>query len=81
MCHVCIYLDVHHIHGNVNELLSWTDYLFPNLEGTSEEIQVMVADEDIEAIITVSNYGNVLLEDEGIDQKSDKFKSFHHQAS
>jgi len=57
MCHCYICLHVYHLRENVNGLKSWVDYLFPNLEGTPEEFQVVVSDEDITTMMTVSNHG------------------------
>ena len=46
-----------------------------------EDIHTPVADADIEAMMMVSGHGDVYLEeDDGIYEKGDSFKSFHHQA-
>jgi len=64
MCHFHIYLDAHNIRGNVNGLKRWEDYLFPSLESVPEEIYAPVADTDIEAMLTVNRYGDVILEED-----------------
>jgi len=65
----------------VNGLKSWANYLFPTLEGALDEIQLLVAENDITRKIASTRHGDVLYEDDRIYEKGNEFKSFHHHAS
>ena len=82
MCHFCICLDVHGgFKGNSNRLKSWADYLFTTLEKAPKEARFGVVVEDILRIMKKHDHRDILLkEDEGVYEKGDTFKSFHHQA-
>ena len=71
MCHFFIYLDVNGGYkGSSNSLKSWADYLFLTLE--EAHILRMIGEHDHRDVI--------LEEDDGIYQKEDTLKSFHHLA-
>jgi len=60
----------------------WADYLFHILNGVPEEVQFPISDDDIIWMMVSSGHKDVILdEDDGIYEKSDKFKSFHHQTN
>jgi len=82
MCHFYIYLDLHGGYkGSSNSLKSWADYLFPTLEEAPEEARFTVVEEDILRMMREHDHGDVVLEeDDGIYEKGDTLKSFHHQA-
>ena len=51
----------------VKSLKNMTDYLFPTLDGISEDIQVLIADEYIARMMTSSGHDNIVLEeDDGV---------------
>ena len=81
MCHFYICLDVHDgFKGNSNRLKSRAEYLFLTLEKAPKEARFGVV-EDILQMMKEHDQGDILLEeDEGIYEKGDTFKSFHHQA-
>ena len=55
--------------------------MFPNLENAPEEAQCGVADEDIFRRMMHHAQGDIVLEeDDGIYEKGDVLRSFHHQA-
>jgi len=55
------------------------NYLFPTLDDAPEEIQVLLVGEHIAAMMLSSRHDDVVLEeDDGIYEKGNKFKSFHH---
>ena len=71
-----ICLDIHRGRGIVNSLKSWTDYLFPVLDGVPEYIQVPVTNEHIVMMMASSSHSDIILEeDEGIYEKGDTFKA------
>ena len=63
-----------------NSLKSWVDYLFPTLEKASKEARFRVVEEDILRMMRKHDHRDVVLEeDDGIYEKSDILKSFHHR--
>jgi len=55
--------------------------LVPNLENAPEEAHYGVMEEDIFQRMREHIHGDIVLdEDDGIYEKSDVFRSFHHQA-
>jgi len=82
MCHFYICLDVHEdFKGNSNNLKSWAYYLFLTLEKAPKEARFRVVEEDILWMMKKHDHEDILLEeDDGIHEKGDTFKSFHHQA-
>ena len=61
---------------------AWADYLFPILDDALEEVQFPISDDVIIQMMVSSGHEDVILdEDDGIYEKGDKFKSFHHQAN
>ena len=73
------------MHGNYkggsNSSNSWGGYLFLNLENAHEEAHCGVADEDIFRRMGQHAQGDIVLEkDDGIYEKGDILRSFHHQA-
>ena len=67
--------------GSSNSLKSWVDYLFSTLEKAPEEAQFGVVEEDILQMMRKHDHEDVVLkEDDGIYEKGDTFKNFHHQA-
>ena len=83
MCHFYICLDVHDGYKEIlNSLKTWADYLFPSLEEAPEEARLGVVDEDILQMKKKHDHGDVILkEDDGIYEKEDILKSFHHHSS
>ena len=82
MCYFYICLDVHNAQGIANGMKVWTDYLFSVLDEVLEEVQFSISDEDIARVMAANRHEDVVLdEDYDIYEKSDRFKSFHHQAS
>ena len=66
----------------MNGVKVWADYLFPVLYGAQEEVQFPISGDDIIWMIVSSGHEDVILdEDDGIYEKGDKFKSFHHKAN
>jgi len=58
----------------------WADYLFLVLHGVPEEVQFLISDDDIIWVMVPSGHEDVVLDDDdGIYEKYDNFKSFHHQ--
>ena len=81
MCHIYICMDVHNTRGNANGIKVWADYLFPILDGAPKDVQYPIPEEDIRQKMVSSAHEDVILEvDDGIYEKGDRFKSFHHQA-
>ena len=82
MCHFYIFSDMHcNYKGGSSSLKSWGDYLIPNLENAPEEAHCGVMEEDIFHRMREHAHGDIVLdEDDGIYEKGDAFKSFHHQA-
>jgi len=82
MCHFYICSDMHGNHKVAScSSKYWGDYLFPNLENTPEEAQCGVVDEDIFRRMKEHAQGDIVLEeDDGIYEKGDILRSFHHQA-
>ena len=79
MCHCQIYLDINGARGNVNELKRRADYLFPH--SSPREIHITIPNVGIQARMVASECGDVILEeDDGVYEKGDSFKSYHHQA-
>jgi len=75
-------MDVHNAWGNANGMKAWADYLFPILDDALEEVQFPISDDVIIQMMVSSGHEDVILdEDDGIYEKGDKFKSFHHQAN
>ena len=65
----------------MNGMKVWAEYLFPILDDAPEEVQFLISDEDITQMMAASGHRDVILdEDNGIYEKGDRFKSFHHQA-
>ena len=80
ICHFYICMDVHNTSGNANGIKVWADYLFPILDGALEDVQFPIPEEDIRQKIISSAHEDVVLEeDDGIYEKGDRFRSFHHQ--
>ena len=81
MCHFYICLDMHGSYkGSLNSLKSWADYLFFTLEKAPEEARFGVVKEDILRMMREHDHADaVLKEDNGIYEKGDILKSFHHQ--
>ena len=81
MCYFHICLNIHYVRGNVNRLKSWKNYLFPYQDSTPEEIHALIPDPEIEARMAASGcYDVIFEEDDGVYEKGDFFKSYHHQA-
>ena len=61
---------------------TWQDYLFFILDDVLKEVQFPISAEDIARVMATSGQGDVVLdEDDDIYEKSDRFKSFHHQTN
>jgi len=72
----------YNVRGTINGLKNWVDYLFPTLDGTREEIQVLKTDEHIAAMMASSEHGEIVLEEDvSVYEIGDSFKSFHHRSS
>ena len=57
------------------------DYLFPNLKDAPEAAHCGLVDEDFFRRMQEHSQGDMILEeDDGIYEKGDIFRSFHHQA-
>ena len=82
MCHLYICLSMHESHkGASSSSNSWGNYLFPNLEDTPKVAHFGVADKDIFRRMQEHSQGNMILKvDDGIYEKGDILRSFHHQA-
>ena len=81
MCHFYICMDIHNTHGNANEIKVWANYLFLVLDDAPENIQIPISDNFINQKMISSAHEDVVMEeDDGIYEKGDRFKSFHHQA-
>jgi len=82
MCHFYICLDVHGGYKeSSNSLKSWADYLFLTLKKAPKEAQFGWIEEDILRMMREHDHGDVVLEeDDGIYERGDILKSFHHQA-
>ena len=82
MCHFYICSSMHGSHkGASSSSKSWENYLFPNLKDAPEVTHRGVADDDIfQRMQEHSQRDMVLEEDDGIYEKGDIFRSFHHQA-
>ena len=81
ICHFYICMDVHNTRGNASGIKVWADYLLPILDGASEDIQFPIPEENIHQKMVSNAHGDVVLEDDdGIYEKGDRFKRFHHQA-
>jgi len=82
MCHFYICSSVHgNPKGVSSSSKSWGNYLFPNLEDAPEAAHYGVADEDIFWRMKEHAQGDIVLEeDDGIYEKGDILRSFHHQA-
>ena len=82
MCHFYIYSSMHdNPKGTSSSLKSWGNYLFPNLEDAPGAAHYGVADEDIFRRMKKHAQGDIVLEeDNGIYEKGDILRSFHHQA-
>ena len=80
MFHFYIYLDVHGGYKeSSNSLKSWAYYLFHTLENASKEARFRVVEEDILRMMKEHDHREVVLkEDDGIYEKGDTLKSFHH---
>jgi len=69
------------MHDNPSNSKSWGNYLFPNLEDAPEAAHCGVADEKIFRRMKEHAQGDIILEeDDGIYEKGDLLRSFHHQA-
>jgi len=80
MCHLYICMDVHNAWGNSNRIKAWVDYLFSILDDAPEEVQFPISDTDINWKMISSGHEDIILEeDDDIYERSDRFKSFHHQ--
>jgi len=74
-------MDVYNTHGNENGIKVWADYLLPILDGAPKDVQFRISKEDIHQKRISSAHEDIILEeDDGVYEKGDKFKSFHHQA-
>ena len=82
MCHLHICSSMHGSHKGAScSLKNWGNYLFPNLEDAPEAAHCGVADEDIFRRMQEHSQGDIILkEDDGIYEKGDILRSFHHQA-
>jgi len=82
MCHFYICSSAHGGHkGASSSSKSWGNYLFPNLEDALEAAHYGVVDEDIFQRMQEHSQGDMVMkEDDGIYEKGDILKSFHHQA-
>jgi len=76
--YICIYPS----RGNVNNLKSWVEYLFPIVDGAFEILQIPVLDKRIARAMKAGEHGDVILEEDyGEYQRGETFLSFHHQTS
>jgi len=82
MCHFYICSSMHgNPKGTSSSSKSWGNYLFSNLEDAPEAAHCGVADEDIFWRMKEHAQGDIVLEeDDGIYEKGDILRSFHHQA-
>ena len=74
-------LDMHGDYkGSSNSLKSWANCLFPTIKKAPKKARFVVVEEDILRMMRKHDHGDVVLEeDDGIYEKGDTFKSFHHQ--
>ena len=69
MCHFYICLDLHPSRGTVISLKSWTDYLFPTMDGPVEHLQAPVAEKKIAKAMKDGNHEDVIIEEDGDEYK------------
>ena len=81
MYHFYICMDIHNTCENADGIKVWADYLFSILDGVPEDVQFSIPEEDIRQKMVSSAHEDIVLEeDDGIYERGDRFKSFHHQA-